>query len=132
MRVQLRGEDIFVVTKLAPRFLGYNETLYAIDESLERLNFSYIDLYLIHSKECDDFLLTCNEGEPRGTWKESWRAMEYATKHGKIRSLGVSNFYAEDIYELLNWSIEPVSIIQNWFDPFNPDKESRKSVRNTT
>ena len=122
----VQREDVFVVTKLAPRFLGYNETLYAIEESLERLNSSYIDLYLIHSKECDDFLLKCNEGEPKGTWKESWRAMEYAMKHGKIRSLGVSNFYEDDIYELLNWSVEPVSVVQNWFDPFNPDKECRK------
>ena len=55
-------EDVFVVTKLHPRFLGYQETLQAIDMSLENLNVTYIDLYLIHSTECDDFLLACQEG----------------------------------------------------------------------
>lgn len=119
-------EDVFVVTKLAPRYLGYEETLFAIDDSLKRLNTTYIDLYLIHAMECDDFLLTCAEGEPKGTWKDSWRAMEHAKNIGKIRSLGVSNFYKPDLYELLSWSVEPVSVVQNWFDPFNPDKETRK------
>lgn len=55
-------EEVFVVTKLHPRFLGYKETLRAIDMSLENLNVTYIDLYLIHSTECDDFLLACEEG----------------------------------------------------------------------
>ena len=55
-------EEVFVVTKLHPRFLGYNETLKAIDLSLENLNVSYIDLYLVHSKECDEYLLACEEG----------------------------------------------------------------------
>jgi len=55
-------EEVFVVTKLHPKFLGYTETLAAIDLSLQNLNVSYIDLYLVHSTECDDFLLTCKEG----------------------------------------------------------------------
>ena len=59
----LPRESVFVTTKLQPKYLGYNETLYAIDLSLENLKTSYIDLYLIHSKECDDFLLTCCEGK---------------------------------------------------------------------
>lgn len=119
-------EDIFVVTKLHPRYLGYNDTLKAIEMSLENLNTSYIDLYLIHSMECDDFLLKCEEGEPHGTWKESWRAMEKAKRDGKIRSLGFSNIYGKTIYQLLDWSMEPVSVIQNWFDPLNQDVETRQ------
>ena len=55
-------EEVFVVTKLHPRYLGYDETLRAIDMSLSNLNVTYIDLFLIHSTECDDFLLTCEEG----------------------------------------------------------------------
>ena len=58
-------EEVFVVTKLHPKFLGYKQTLKAIDLSLENLNVSYIDLYLIHSTECDDFLLTCEEGNSK-------------------------------------------------------------------
>ena len=45
---------------------------------------------------------------------------------GKVRSIGVSNFYGTEIYDLLVWSEEPVSVIQNWFDPFNMDRETRK------
>ena len=55
--------EIFIVTKLHPRFLGYNSTIKAIDMSLNSLNVDYIDLFLIHAKECDDFLLTCEDGE---------------------------------------------------------------------
>lgn len=56
-------EQVFIVTKLHPKFLGYNETILAIEESLKNLNTSYIDLFLIHSIECDDFLLRCDEGK---------------------------------------------------------------------
>ena len=59
---RLPRSEIFIVTKLHPRYLGYNTTLEAIDDSLKRLETSYIDLFLIHSKECDDFLLSCEEG----------------------------------------------------------------------
>ena len=65
-------------------------------------------------------------GEPKGTWKESWRAMEKAKRDGKIRSLGFSNIYHDQIYELLNWSTEPISVIQNWFDPLNQDQDTRR------
>ena len=40
-------------------------------------------------------------GEPKGTWQESWKAMEEMQKKGKIRSLGVSNFYIQDLEELV-------------------------------
>ena len=65
-------------------------------------------------------------GEPKGDWKDSWRAMEQAVRDGKIRSLGFSNIYHDEIYELLNWSVEPVSVIQNWFDPLNQDRDTRE------
>ena len=55
--------EIFVVTKLHPRYLGYDSTVKAIELSLQRLNTDYIDLFIIHSKECDDFLLKCEEGK---------------------------------------------------------------------
>jgi len=51
------------MTKLHPRFLGYDTTLEAIEMSLKSLNTDYIDLFLIHSQQCDDFLLTCKEGK---------------------------------------------------------------------
>ena len=65
-------------------------------------------------------------GEPYGTWKESWRAMEYAHRAGKIRSLGVSNFKILDLLELEKLAQVPVSVVQNWFDPIHQDLRIRK------
>ena len=55
--------EIFIMTKLHPRFLGYETTLEAIEMSLKSLKTDYIDLFLIHSQACDDFLLICGEGK---------------------------------------------------------------------
>lgn len=118
--------EIFIMTKLHPRFLGYETTLEAIEMSLKSLKTDYIDLFLIHSQACDDFLLICGEGEPKGTWQESWKAMEEMQKKGKIRSLGVSNFYIQDLEELVKLATVPVSTVQNWFDPFHQDRQVRK------
>lgn len=71
-------------------------------------------------------------GEPKGDWKDSWRAMEDMQRKGKIRSLGVSNFYTEDLQELQNISTLPVSAVQNWFDPFHQDRKTREYCRNNT
>ena len=65
-------------------------------------------------------------GEPKGTWQESWKAMEEMQKKGKLRSLGVSNFYLEDLEELVQLATVPVSAVQNWFDPFHQDRKVRK------
>lgn len=65
-------------------------------------------------------------GEPKGTWQESWKAMEEMQKKGKIRSLGVSNFYIQDLEELVKLATVPVSTVQNWFDPFHQDRQVRK------
>ena len=55
--------EIFIMTKLHPKYLGYDTTLEAVEMSLKSLNTDYIDLFLIHSQQCDDFLLICGEGK---------------------------------------------------------------------
>ena len=46
----------------------------------------YIDLMLIHSMDCDEgpgARLTCEKGEPKGSWEDSWKALETLVKSGK-------------------------------------------------
>ena len=58
-------KEIFIITKLHPRFFGYEPTRKAVEESLKNLRTDYIDLFLIHSKICDHWLLRCQEGVSR-------------------------------------------------------------------
>lgn len=70
--------------------------------------------------------LLFSAGEPKGTWQESWKAMEDMHRKGKIRSLGVSNFDLQDLEELVKLATVPVSAVQNWFDPFHQDLRIRE------
>lgn len=120
--------SLFIVSKLHPRYLGYLTTLDAIQLSLKNLHTDYLDAFLIHSIDCDDgedARLPCGPGEPKGTWQESWKAMEKLQCDGVVRSLGVSNFDVSLLKELLQLAEVPVSLVQNWFDPFYQDREVR-------
>ena len=72
----LAREEIFLETKLWPTFYTDEN---AVDDTLERLGTDYIDLYLLHQAMKDYF--------------SAWRAMEDAYSEGKLKAIGVSNFY---------------------------------------
>ena len=96
--------DLFVTTKLWNGDHGRTLTEKAIDESLSKLGLDYLDLYLIHWPNPLKF---------RDCWAEknaeSWKEMEDAVKDGKIRAIGLSNFWEHHIEALLkNASIKPV------------------------
>ena len=125
----INRSSLFIVSKLHPRYLGYETTLEAVRLSLKNLHTDYLDAFLIHSIDCDDgedARLPCGPGEPKGTWQESWKAMEKLQREGVIRSLGVSNFDVNLLRELLKLTEVPVSIVQNWFDPFYQDRVVRQ------
>ncbi|CAH1277195.1 Hypp9497, partial [Branchiostoma lanceolatum] len=69
--------------------------------------------------------ISCKPGPPRSlseaSWEESWKAMEELHKEGKIRSLGVSNFFPKHLKKLVSMAEVPVSLVQNWFDPIFRD-----------
>jgi 2,5-diketo-D-gluconate reductase A len=83
-------EDIFVTTKVWNSDHGFDKTLHALDVSLDKLGFDYVDLYLIHWPE-----------PTRGLFVETWRALEHLQRDGKARSIGVSNFHGSQIDAIL-------------------------------
>ena len=74
-----------------------------------------------HYPECWGDL--CGGIQPEGTWKDSWRALEAAHKKGTIRSLGVSNFDARQVKELLAFATVKPSVVQANSDPFAANAE---------
>lgn len=100
----VKRQEIFVTTKLNNPDHGYENTVKAIEVSLQKLGLSYIDLYLIHWP---------NPIMYRDNWKEadagSWKAMEEAYHAGKLRALGLSNFWKHHIDLILEVAtVKPV------------------------
>ena len=88
-------EELFVTTKAYIHEMGYENTIQAFDRSLSALGLDYLDLYLIHM--------------PFGDYYGSWRAMEELYETGKVRAIGVCNFYPERLADLcLNAKIAPM------------------------
>ena len=77
----LPREEFFITTKVWISNAGYEKAKASIEESLKKLQVSYIDLLLIH--------------QPFGDYYGTYRAMEEAYKEGKVRAIGVSNFYPD-------------------------------------
>lgn len=80
-------KDVFVVSKVWNADQGYDSTLRAFDNTLERLGLDYLDLYLIHW--------------PKEKSKDTWRAMEHLYEEKRIRAIGVSNFMQHHLEDLL-------------------------------
>nr|AWI66930.1 dehydrogenase [Piromyces sp.] len=79
--------ELFITTKLWG-CSGYFDAVNSIETSLNRLDIGYVDLLLIH--------------EPRGNFVEIYRALEEFYQKGKLRSIGISNFYEKDYMTLIN------------------------------
>jgi 2,5-diketo-D-gluconate reductase A len=88
----LAREDLFVTTKLwiqhAPTGSVEDDTKRAFDNSLRRIGLDYLDLYLIH--------------QPLGDYYSEWRAMQELHREGRIRAIGVANFHADRLVDLID------------------------------
>jgi len=90
----LPREDFFIVTKIWISNAGYEKAKASIGKSLKKLQTDYIDLLLIH--------------QPFGDYYGTYRAMEEAYKEGKVRAIGVSNFYPDRFVDLSHFvEIQP-------------------------
>lgn len=81
-------KDLFITSKVWNADLGYESTIRAYEESLEKLGLEYLDLYLIH-------------WPVEGKYKEAWRALETIYNEGKVKAIGVSNFQIHHLEELM-------------------------------
>lgn len=108
----VKREDIFVTSKLWVSDFNYQRAKAGINTSLQKLKLDYIDLYLLH--------------QPYGDIMGAWRALEEAYQAGKIRAIGVSNFYADQLKNLeLTVPIKP-ALNQIEVNPwYQQDKEVR-------
>lgn len=100
-------EEIFVTTKLYPS--QFDHAAQAIDEALEKLDVEYIDLMLLHHPGAGDV--------------KAYKAMEQAVADGKIRSIGLSNWYIKEIGEFLPKVTIPPAVVQNEIHPYYQESQ---------
>ena len=89
-------EELFITTKLWVQDASYEAAKKAIQTSLDNLGLSYLDLYLIH--------------QPMGDYVGAYRAMEEAYKEGKLKAIGVCNFYPHRLADLCE-SVEVIPAV---------------------
>lgn len=93
-------DEMFVTSKVAAENKTYGSALSSIDESLKKTGLDYLDLMIIHSPQpWAEFRAEKRYFEEN---KEVWRALEDACKAGKVKSIGVSNFLADDLQNILD------------------------------
>eukprot|EP00747_Dinoflagellata_sp_TGD_P006782 gnl/TRDRNA2_/TRDRNA2_116431_c0_seq1.p1 gnl/TRDRNA2_/TRDRNA2_116431_c0~~gnl/TRDRNA2_/TRDRNA2_116431_c0_seq1.p1 ORF type:complete len:320 (+),score=66.26 gnl/TRDRNA2_/TRDRNA2_116431_c0_seq1:133-1092(+) len=125
--------DTFIMSKLPPGLMGFEETRRAIDTMLEELETSYLDLVLIHWPAMFDPAArppacASQPGGWPGCRQAAWRAMEESVELGKVRALGVSNFgtrHLRDILEMPGRKF-PVAVNQVEFHPWWPQHSLRR------
>ncbi|HIZ12188.1 MAG TPA: aldo/keto reductase [Candidatus Eubacterium faecavium] len=91
----VKREDVFVTSKVWVQDMSYEGAERAIDASLSKLGFDYLDLMLLH--------------QPMGDYYGAWRALEEAYKAGKLRAIGMANCYPQVIADMcLTVDIKPM------------------------
>ena len=104
-----KREDLFLATKLWTQDASYDGAMKAFQTSIDNLGTEYLDLYLIH--------------QPIGDYYGAYRAMEELYKEGRIRAIGVCNFEADRLVDLiLNSEVVP-AVNQIELHPFCQQKD---------
>ncbi len=108
-------EEIFVTTKMWTD--DFDNGAEAINASLERLGLDYIDLMILHHSQPSNDV-------------EAYQAMEQAVSEGKLRSIGLSNYYTpEDFDRLVNATSITPALLQNETHPYHQSMEMKEHLR---
>lgn len=101
-------EELFITTKVWIEHYGYEECRKSVLESLRKLQLDYIDLMLLH--------------QPFADYYGAWRALEELYAEGRLRAIGVSNFYPDRLVDLCSFSRIKPMVNQVETHPFNQQK----------
>lgn len=107
--------DLFISTKLWVTNTSYEGAKAAIDRSMENLGLDYLDLYLIH--------------QAMGDYIGAWRAMTEAYKEGRIRAIGVCNFYPNRLADFCETVDELPAVNQVELHPFFQQENALSLMR---
>lgn len=110
----LRRDEVFLVSKVWISNYGYEKARASIDESLRKLRTDHIDLMLLHQPFCDRY--------------GAYRALEEAYKEGKLRAIGVSNFYPDHFIDLASNVEIPPMVNQVEMHVFDQQTSPRKTM----
>lgn len=108
-------EDLFITTKLWVQDASYEGAKQAFQRSLDRLQLEYLDLYLIHQPYSDVY--------------GAWRALQEVYREGRVRAIGVSNFYPDRLMDLIIHNDVVPAINQIETHPFHQQIEAQKFLQ---
>lgn len=108
-------KDLFITTKIWISNAGYEKAKASIEESLQKLQTDYIDLLLIH--------------QPFNDYYGTYRAMEEANKAGKVRAIGVSNFYPDRFVDLAEFCEIKPAVNQMETHVFNQQRKLQEVMQ---
>uniref|UniRef100_UPI0036F28398 aldo/keto reductase n=1 Tax=Enterocloster asparagiformis TaxID=333367 RepID=UPI0036F28398 len=108
-------EELFITTKLWVQDAGYEAAKEAFQTSLDKLGLDYIDLYLIH--------------QPMGDYYGAYRAMEELYEAGKMRAIGVCNFYPHVLADLCETAKVIPAVNQVELHPFFQQENAIKLMK---
>lgn len=105
-------EDIFLTTKVWVEHYGYEETKKSVLESMRKLQTDYLDLVLLH--------------QPFSNYYGAYQALEDLYDEGKLRAIGVSNFYPDRLVDIASFSRIKPMVNQVETHPFNQQIDAKK------
>lgn len=107
-------EEIFITSKIWVSNMNYERARASIDETLKKLGTDYVDLMLLH--------------QAMGDYPGAYRAMEEAYKQGKIRAIGLSNFYPERLTDVCMLAEVTPAVNQIETHPFRQQDEAHANM----